>query len=91
MYARTYRVRMLVVLLSDLNFIITNILKPLLAHVCRSGSNENEAALDWFNETITYRDRYLVDYVKLYFDTVRECALHTRFVSVICACVHALV
>jgi len=36
------------------------------------GNNENEAALDWFDITIQNRDIYLVDYVKLYLDTIRD-------------------
>eukprot|EP01114_Cavostelium_apophysatum_P010650 TRINITY_DN2464_c0_g1_i1.p1 TRINITY_DN2464_c0_g1~~TRINITY_DN2464_c0_g1_i1.p1 ORF type:complete len:818 (+),score=180.58 TRINITY_DN2464_c0_g1_i1:25-2478(+) len=36
-----------------------------------SGSNENEAALSWSPFIIQNRDRYIIDYVKLYFDTVR--------------------
>ena len=35
------------------------------------GSNENEFALSWYNESIVNRDLYLVDYVKLYLDTLR--------------------
>eukprot|EP01102_Stenamoeba_stenopodia_P020003 TRINITY_DN7671_c0_g1_i1.p1 TRINITY_DN7671_c0_g1~~TRINITY_DN7671_c0_g1_i1.p1 ORF type:complete len:692 (-),score=133.00 TRINITY_DN7671_c0_g1_i1:976-3051(-) len=34
------------------------------------GNNENEAALGWFNQTLTNRDLYLVDYAKLYMDTI---------------------
>lgn len=34
------------------------------------GNNENEAALDWFEITKQHRDIYLVDYTKLYLDTV---------------------
>lgn len=36
------------------------------------GNNENEAALGWYPLTIERRDIYLVDYVKLYVDTVRD-------------------
>jgi len=36
------------------------------------GNNENEVALTWYPETIANRDHYLVDYVKLYLDTVRD-------------------
>lgn len=36
------------------------------------GNNENEAALGWYFLTILHRDVYLVDYVKLYIDTVRD-------------------
>ena len=36
------------------------------------GNNENEAMLNWQQETITYRDRYLVDYNELYINTVRD-------------------
>ena len=36
------------------------------------GNNENEAALTWFDVTRQQRDLYLVDYVKLYIDTMRQ-------------------
>ena len=35
------------------------------------GSNENEFALTWYNESKANRDLYLADYVKLYLDTMR--------------------
>ena len=35
------------------------------------GSNENEFALTWYNESKANRDLYLTDYAKLYLDTMR--------------------
>jgi beta-mannosidase len=35
-----------------------------------SANNENEAALTWFVDTLLHRDVYVVDYVKLYIDTI---------------------
>ena len=35
------------------------------------GSNENEFALTWYNESKQNRDLYLADYVKLYVGTMR--------------------
>ena len=35
------------------------------------GSNENEFALTWYNASMTNRDLYLADYIKLYLDTMR--------------------
>jgi beta-mannosidase len=40
-----------------------------------SGNNENEAALDWFPVSRAHRDRYVVDQVKLYVDTIRDTLL----------------
>jgi beta-mannosidase len=40
------------------------------AIVAWSANNENEAALGWFVDTLLHRDVYVVDYVKLYIDTV---------------------
>jgi len=37
-----------------------------------SGNNENEAALTWYPDTIANRDLYVVDYSKLYYDTVHS-------------------
>lgn len=34
------------------------------------GSNENEVALNWFEESRDNRDLYVADYVKLYGDTI---------------------
>ena len=34
------------------------------------GNNENEAALNWYQQSRDRRDVYLADYVKLYVDTV---------------------
>jgi len=64
--------------LENVHVEIKHQVKRLMSHssiVIWSGSNENEAALGWFPITIQYRDRYLVDFVKLYFDTVRETLL----------------
>ena len=36
------------------------------------GNNENEEALGWWPVTQANRDRYLVDYARLYIDTVRD-------------------
>jgi len=61
--------------LENVHVEIKHQVKRLMSHpsiVIWSGSNENEAALGWFPITIEHRDRYLVDFVKLYFDVVRE-------------------
>lgn len=42
-------------------------------HACIAlwcGNNENFGTLNWFPESINNRDRYLVDYDRLYFDTI---------------------
>merc|ERR1719356_2441694 len=30
------------------------------------GNNENEAAITWYNESLLHRDRFVVDFMKLY-------------------------
>ena len=54
---------------------VTQAVRRLASHASLAifgGNNENEAALNWQQETITYRDRYLVDYNELYVNTVRD-------------------
>lgn len=34
------------------------------------GNNENEVAMDWFDESMVHRDIYVADYMKLYADTI---------------------
>ncbi|KAJ1458754.1 glycoside hydrolase superfamily [Pelagophyceae sp. CCMP2097] len=49
--------------------------RRLQAHpsiVVWGGNNEAESALEWFVEPLTKRDLYVVDYVALYVDTVRD-------------------
>jgi beta-mannosidase len=40
-----------------------------------SANNENEAALGWFKEVYTNRDRYVVDYNELYINVIRPAIL----------------
>jgi hypothetical protein len=40
------------------------------------GSNENEWAMTWYPESQQNRDLYLVDLVKLYYDTIRTTLLN---------------
>ena len=43
---------------------------PSIALWC--GNNENLGALTWFSETLRYRDRYVVDYDRLYEGTIGD-------------------
>eukprot|EP01119_Soliformovum_irregulare_P010058 TRINITY_DN2446_c0_g1_i1.p1 TRINITY_DN2446_c0_g1~~TRINITY_DN2446_c0_g1_i1.p1 ORF type:complete len:893 (+),score=270.03 TRINITY_DN2446_c0_g1_i1:360-2681(+) len=47
--------------------------RRLIHHSCIvlwCGNNENEEGMIWYDECKTNRERYLVDYVKLYIDTI---------------------
>ena len=64
--------------------------RPVTSHThtlwcpAMSVCSEDETALGWFQPTIQFRDRYLVDYAQLYINTVRdalvrEVGLHIEF------------
>jgi len=47
--------------------------RRLMSHACIvlwCGNNENEQALEWYEESRENRDRYVVDYSRLYIDTI---------------------
>lgn len=75
--------------LNNVRFEVHYQVRRLATHpsvVIFGGNNENEAALHWYPEPIANRDLYLIDYVKLYLDTVRDSLLqvigmNTEFVS----------
>ena len=57
---------------------VSQVVRRLTSHPSLAifgGNNENEAALNWYEETRTYRDRYLVDYNTLYVDVIRDAVL----------------
>ena len=73
--------------LDDVREEVSQVIRRLTSHPSLGifgGNNENEAALNWYDETRTYRDRYLVDYNTLYVDVIRdallrETGLYTEF------------
>ena len=58
---------------------VTYQLRRLASHpsmLVFGGNNENEVALGWFDVTLAHRDVYLVDYVKIFLDTVRAAVIN---------------
>ena len=60
---------------------VTQAVRRLASHASLAifgGNNENEAALNWQQETITYRDRYLVRRTHSTTLSPHHCSLHAR-------------
>ena len=64
--------------LDDVREEVSQVVRRLTGHASVAifgGNNENEAALNWYDETRTYRDRYLIDYNQLYVRVIRDAVL----------------
>ncbi len=59
--------------LSNVASEVTQQIRRISNHACVilwCGNNENEEGMDWYPEVKANRDRYVVDYYKLYIETV---------------------
>lgn len=73
-------------------FLCVNMKRRLSNHPCIAlwcGNNENEEGLGWYDEVVKQnRDRYVVDYTKLYIDTIYEILLQVQIKNIFFPCVY---